>query len=83
MDEENRNSPNWYEPKVFAPESYLSCAAIKGRESRIGVSAVLYQHLSLQGADDCAEKILSVMRFEVGGHVERPIIIKSDSLRRP
>ncbi len=36
------------------------------------LSAALYQRFSSRGADDFAEKILSAMRFEFGGHVERP-----------
>jgi 6-phosphogluconate dehydrogenase len=36
------------------------------------LSAALYQRFSSRGEDDFAEKILSAMRFEFGGHVERP-----------
>ncbi len=36
------------------------------------LSAALYQRFSSRGADDFAAKILSAMRFEFGGHVERP-----------
>ena len=35
------------------------------------LSAALYQRFSSRGEDDFAEKILSAMRFEFGGHVER------------
>jgi 6-phosphogluconate dehydrogenase len=36
------------------------------------LSAALYQRFSSRGEDDFAEKLLSAMRFEFGGHVERP-----------
>jgi len=36
------------------------------------LSAALYQRFSSRGEDDFAEKILSAMRFEFGGHVEHP-----------
>jgi 6-phosphogluconate dehydrogenase len=36
------------------------------------LSTALYQRFSSRGEDDFAEKILSAMRFEFGGHVERP-----------
>jgi 6-phosphogluconate dehydrogenase len=36
------------------------------------LSAALYQRFSSRGEADFAEKILSAMRFEFGGHVERP-----------
>jgi 6-phosphogluconate dehydrogenase len=36
------------------------------------LSAALYQRFSSRGEGDFAEKILSAMRFEFGGHVERP-----------
>lgn len=35
------------------------------------LSASLFQRFSSRGADDFAEKILSAMRFEFGGHVEK------------
>jgi len=35
------------------------------------LSAALYQRFSSRGEDDFAEKILSAMRFEFGGHAER------------
>src|SRR5581483_5024080 len=36
------------------------------------LSAALYQRFSSRGEDDFAEKVLSAMRFEFGGHTERP-----------
>ena len=36
------------------------------------LSAALYQRLSSRGEDDFGTKVLSAMRFEFGGHVERP-----------
>jgi 6-phosphogluconate dehydrogenase len=36
------------------------------------LSAALYQRFTSRGEDDFATKILSAMRFEFGGHVERP-----------
>jgi 6-phosphogluconate dehydrogenase len=47
------------------------------------LSAALYQRFSSQGEDDFAEKVLSAMRFEFGGHVERPSLAKSDQTRKP
>jgi 6-phosphogluconate dehydrogenase len=35
------------------------------------LSAALYQRFASQGAGEFAEKVLSAMRFEFGGHVER------------
>jgi 6-phosphogluconate dehydrogenase len=37
------------------------------------LSAALYQRFTSRGEDDFATKVLSAMRFEFGGHVERPI----------
>ena len=42
------------------------------------LSAALYQRFSSQGEDDFAEKVLSAMRFEFGGHVERPSLTERD-----
>ncbi|MBO0721094.1 MAG: 6-phosphogluconate dehydrogenase (decarboxylating), partial [Blastocatellia bacterium] len=36
------------------------------------LSASLYQRFSSRGEDDFAEKVLSAMRYQFGGHVERP-----------
>jgi 6-phosphogluconate dehydrogenase len=36
------------------------------------LSAALYQRFSSRGEEDFANKVLSAMRFEFGGHVERP-----------
>jgi 6-phosphogluconate dehydrogenase len=36
------------------------------------LSAALYQRFSSRGEDDFANKVLSAMRFEFGGHAERP-----------
>ena len=36
------------------------------------LSAALYQRFASRGADEFAGKVLSAMRFEFGGHVERP-----------
>jgi 6-phosphogluconate dehydrogenase len=36
------------------------------------LSAALYERFTSRGEDDFATKILSAMRFEFGGHVERP-----------
>jgi 6-phosphogluconate dehydrogenase len=36
------------------------------------LSAALYQRFTSRGEDDFAAKVLSAMRFEFGGHVERP-----------
>ena len=36
------------------------------------LSAALYQRFTSRGDDDFATKVLSAMRFEFGGHVERP-----------
>ncbi len=37
------------------------------------LSTALHQRFSSRGEDDFARKILSAMRFEFGGHVERPV----------
>ena len=36
------------------------------------LSAALYERFTSRGEDDFATKVLSAMRFEFGGHVERP-----------
>ena len=36
------------------------------------LSAALYQRFSSRGEEDFADKLLSAMRFQFGGHVERP-----------
>lgn len=36
------------------------------------LSAALYQRFASRGEDDFATRVLSAMRFEFGGHVERP-----------
>jgi 6-phosphogluconate dehydrogenase len=35
------------------------------------LTASLYQRFISRGEDDFAEKVLSAMRFQFGGHVER------------
>ena len=35
------------------------------------LSAALYQRFASRGEDDFAEKLLSAMRYQFGGHVER------------
>jgi 6-phosphogluconate dehydrogenase len=36
------------------------------------LSAALYQRFTSRGEDEFADRVLSAMRFEFGGHVERP-----------
>jgi 6-phosphogluconate dehydrogenase len=36
------------------------------------LSASLYQRFTSRGEDDFAARVLSAMRFQFGGHVERP-----------
>ena len=36
------------------------------------LSAALYQRFTSRGEDDFATKVLSAMRFEFGGHIEKP-----------
>jgi 6-phosphogluconate dehydrogenase len=47
-------------------------AAIDQRCPAPVLSAALYQRFSSRGEDDFAEKVLSAMRYQFGGHVERP-----------
>jgi 6-phosphogluconate dehydrogenase len=47
------------------------------------LSAALYQRFRSQGEGDFAEKVLSAMRFEFGGHVERPSLTGPDQTRKP
>jgi 6-phosphogluconate dehydrogenase len=35
------------------------------------LSAALYQRFSSRGEEDFADKLLSAMRYQFGGHVER------------
>ena len=37
------------------------------------ISAALYGRFSSRGADEYADRILSAMRYEFGGHIEKPI----------
>ncbi len=36
------------------------------------LTAALYERFSSRGGSDFADKVLSAMRYEFGGHVERP-----------
>jgi 6-phosphogluconate dehydrogenase len=36
------------------------------------LSTALYQRFSSRGEDDFARKVLSAMRYQFGGHAERP-----------
>ncbi len=36
------------------------------------LTAALYERFSSRGESDFADKVLSAMRYEFGGHVERP-----------
>ena len=47
-------------------------AAIEESAPAPVLSAALYQRFSSRGEDDFAEKMLSAMRYQFGGHVERP-----------
>jgi len=37
------------------------------------LSAALYERFSSRGEDDFAEKVLSALRYQFGGHDERPL----------
>jgi len=37
------------------------------------LSAALYQRFSSRGESDFQDKLLSAMRFQFGGHVEKPV----------
>ncbi|MFN6480169.1 hypothetical protein [Nostoc sp. DedQUE07] len=41
------------------------------------LSAALYQRFNSRGENDFADKLLSAMRFQFGGHVEQQTEIKS------
>jgi 6-phosphogluconate dehydrogenase len=47
-------------------------AAIEESAPAPVLSSALYQRFSSRGEDEFAEKILSAMRFQFGGHIERP-----------
>ena len=47
-------------------------AAIEESAPAPVLTAALYQRFSSRGEDDFAERLLSAMRFQFGGHVERP-----------
>jgi 6-phosphogluconate dehydrogenase len=47
-------------------------AAIETSAPAPVLSAALYQRFASRGEDDYAERLLSAMRFQFGGHVERP-----------
>jgi 6-phosphogluconate dehydrogenase len=47
-------------------------AAIEESAPAPVLSAALYQRFISRGEDDFAERLLSAMRFQFGGHVERP-----------
>jgi 6-phosphogluconate dehydrogenase len=49
----------------------ISAAIDQGTPAPV-LSAALYQRFTSRGEDDFATKVLSAMRFEFGGHVERP-----------
>lgn len=45
---------------------------VPNRNSGLVLSAALYQRFTSRGEYDFAARILSAMRFEFGGQVERP-----------
>ncbi len=47
-------------------------AAIEGSVPATVLSAALYQRFTSRGEEDFADKVLSAMRSQFGGHVERP-----------
>jgi 6-phosphogluconate dehydrogenase len=47
-------------------------AAIEESAPAPVLSTALYQRFSSRGEDEFAEKVLSAMRFQFGGHIERP-----------
>jgi 6-phosphogluconate dehydrogenase len=47
-------------------------AAIETSAPAPVLSAALYQRFASRGEDDFAERLLSAMRFQFGGHIERP-----------
>jgi len=47
------------------------CAAIDESVPAPILSAALYEHLSSRGEDDFAEKVLSSLRYQFGGHDEK------------
>jgi 6-phosphogluconate dehydrogenase len=47
-------------------------AAIEESAPAPVLSAALYQRFSSRGEEDFANKLLSAMRFEFGGHAEQP-----------
>jgi len=47
-------------------------AAIEESAPAPVLSAALYQRFSSRGEEDFADKVLSAMRYQFGGHVERP-----------
>jgi len=46
-------------------------AAIESSAPAPVLSAALYQRFASRGEDDFAEKVLSAMRYQLGGHIER------------
>jgi 6-phosphogluconate dehydrogenase len=49
----------------------IAAAIDEGAPSPV-LSAALYQRFTSRGEDDFATKVLSAMRLEFGGHIERP-----------
>ena len=47
-------------------------AAVDSGTSAPVLSSALYQRFASRGEDDFARKLLSAMRFQFGGHVEKP-----------
>jgi 6-phosphogluconate dehydrogenase len=47
-------------------------AAIEESAPAPVLSAALYQRFTSRGEEDFADKVLSAMRHQFGGHVERP-----------
>jgi 6-phosphogluconate dehydrogenase len=48
-------------------------AAIESATPAPVLSAALYQRYSSRGEDEFASRLLSAMRYQFGGHVERPV----------
>ena len=57
--------------RIQVKDGWTILAAIEEGAPAPVLSAALYQRFSSRGLDDYAEKLLSAMRFEFGGHKEK------------
>jgi 6-phosphogluconate dehydrogenase len=52
---------------------WTASAAIESSTPAPVLTAALFQRFSSRGEDDFPDRLLSAMRYQFGGHLERPV----------